>query len=192
MDEAARLLRRVTDSCPDQRGPRNGYLLLAEAHRGLGQTNEEHAVLSKLALVDADALDAYSRLMGLERERRDWRAVQRNAERFLAVNPLVPDRIATSPTPPKPSAKPETQSEPVRTFCCWSLPILPRSTSAWPAAPPGRRPSRAASCVAVAGGSPAFLDAHRLLLQMVDEHPASPQLPRRFQPDPPAPAAKGQ
>ena len=46
-------------------------------------------MLSDWAARDADALDAYSRLMELNAARADWGGVATNAERYLAVNPLV-------------------------------------------------------------------------------------------------------
>jgi tetratricopeptide (TPR) repeat protein len=88
-EQAKEILQRLVDSYPDQRGPESAYLLLAEAHRGLNESREERAVLTKLALVDADAVNAYSRLMELDRDREDWEGVQHNAQRYLAVNPLV-------------------------------------------------------------------------------------------------------
>jgi len=43
-----------------------------------------------LAGTDDTALDAYRRLMELDLAAGDWRAVAGNAERYLAVDPLVP------------------------------------------------------------------------------------------------------
>jgi tetratricopeptide (TPR) repeat protein len=60
------------------------------AHRGLDETEEERALLEQWAKRDSDALEAYHRLMELAEQDRDWDVVFRNAERFLAVNPLVP------------------------------------------------------------------------------------------------------
>ncbi len=74
---------------PGHTGADNAYELLAEAHRGLGETNAERAVLARWAGRDADALDAYSRLMELNAAIADWPTVATNAERYLAVNPLV-------------------------------------------------------------------------------------------------------
>ena len=65
------------------------YPVLARAHRELGETNEERAVLIKLTALEADATDAFSRLMDLDTQAADWPGVTENAERFLAVNPLV-------------------------------------------------------------------------------------------------------
>ncbi|MEY2410106.1 MAG: hypothetical protein QOF48_2776 [Verrucomicrobiota bacterium] len=74
---------------PGHTGPENAYELLAEAYRGLGETNAERSVLARWADRDADALEAYSRLMELGVPRADWGSVATNAERYLAVNPLI-------------------------------------------------------------------------------------------------------
>ena len=74
---------------PGHTGADNAFELLAQAHRRLGETNAERSVLSDWAARDADALDAYSRLMELNAARADWGGVATNAERYLAVNPLV-------------------------------------------------------------------------------------------------------
>ena len=64
--------------------------MLAAVHRNLNETAEERAALEKWAAQEADALDAYSRLMELAEAGKEWKAVTQNAERFLAVNPLLP------------------------------------------------------------------------------------------------------
>lgn len=74
-------------------GPHGGaggaYALLAEVHRRLGETETERAVLEEVARSSDDAVDAYLRLMELAAEAGQWEAVVQNAERMLAVNPLV-------------------------------------------------------------------------------------------------------
>ena len=47
-------------------------------------------MLEKLAAGNSEATDVYLRLMELGKERQDWQAVAVNANRMLAVNPLVP------------------------------------------------------------------------------------------------------
>ena len=88
--EAKELLERLVQLYPEDAGSGNPYLLLAQVHRSLGEAQEERVVLGKLARIAPDAIDAYSRLMELETARSDWDGVKRHAERFLAVNPLVP------------------------------------------------------------------------------------------------------
>jgi tetratricopeptide (TPR) repeat protein len=102
MDEARRLVAReqweaaksplktLIALCPDQSGPNNAYAMLASVHRGLNETEQERAALEKWADADADALDAYQRLMQLGESNKEWKVVAHNADRFLAVNPLLP------------------------------------------------------------------------------------------------------
>src|SRR5207247_1911850 len=89
-EEAKTPLKKLIDAYPGQTGADNAYSLLAEVHRGLHETNLEYEVLSKLSALSADATDAYLRLMELAAAKKDWPTVLQNAERFLAVNPLIP------------------------------------------------------------------------------------------------------
>jgi tetratricopeptide (TPR) repeat protein len=63
---------------------------MAAAYRGLNDLENEWAALEKLAGRAADATPAYLRLMEIGAEKGDWDAVLVNAQRMLAVNPLVP------------------------------------------------------------------------------------------------------
>lgn len=83
-------LQKLITHYPDQSGPSNAYALLAAVHRGLNETTAERAALEQWAAREADALEAYTRLMELAAAERDWPVVAENAERFLAVNPLLP------------------------------------------------------------------------------------------------------
>jgi tetratricopeptide (TPR) repeat protein len=87
--EAKAPLEKLIQFFPGNTGADNAYWLLAEAHRGLNETNEERLVLTTLANLEADDVDTYSRLMDLTAAAKDWGAVATNAERYLAVNPLV-------------------------------------------------------------------------------------------------------
>jgi tetratricopeptide (TPR) repeat protein len=83
-------LQTLTNLYPAQTGADSAYALLAAVHRELGETNEERQVLIQLAALDSDNTDAYARLMELDDAHGDWAGVAENAERFLAVNPLLP------------------------------------------------------------------------------------------------------
>lgn len=89
-EEAKAPLQTLIENYPDQTGSDSAYLLLAAAHRGLSETNLERQALSKAAVLDADAIDAFLRLMELASASGGWSEVAANAERYLAVNPLVP------------------------------------------------------------------------------------------------------
>ncbi len=88
--EAAKpILEKLVKLYPDNTGADSPYPLLARVLRAQGATNEESAVLSNFARRDASTPNTYARLMELGRTREDWKGVKLNAERYLAVNPLV-------------------------------------------------------------------------------------------------------
>ena len=87
--EAKPSLEKLIQLFPGHTGADNAYWLLGEAHRGLNETNDERVVLTTLANLEADDVGTFSRLMELNSATKDWAAVATNAERYLAVNPLV-------------------------------------------------------------------------------------------------------
>jgi tetratricopeptide (TPR) repeat protein len=97
--EALDPLQTLIREYPDQWGSDNVYALAATVHRGLGEPSAERAALARWAELDADALEAYQRLMTIDAEQADWESVVLNANRFLAVNPLISEpyqRLATA------------------------------------------------------------------------------------------------
>lgn len=88
--EAKAPLQKLIENYPTHTGADSALWLLAEVHRELKETPQERAVLTKVAALDADAVDAYLRLMELAAATKDWPVVAENARRYLAVNPLVP------------------------------------------------------------------------------------------------------
>lgn len=87
--EAIAPLEKLIELYPGHTSPGNAYEQLAQAQRGLNNTNAERATLSQLAQRSADAVDAYARLTELGTLAQDWPVVAKNAERSLAVNPLL-------------------------------------------------------------------------------------------------------
>jgi len=88
--DAKATLERLKNLYPEYVGPDNAYLLLAIVFRRLSDPAAERKVLEELAIRDGDAIPAFLRLMELDEAAGDWRGVAHNARRFLAVNPLVP------------------------------------------------------------------------------------------------------
>src|SRR5579883_1958272 len=82
-------LQKLIELYPTQTGPDSAYALLASAHRALGETNAERVVLETLARQDDEANAAYLRLAELCALTGDWSEVATNAERSLAVDPLI-------------------------------------------------------------------------------------------------------
>jgi tetratricopeptide (TPR) repeat protein len=88
-EEAIVALQKLVELYPEYVGPDSAYRLLATIYHENGETDRELEVLNNLAKFDADATAAYLRLMEISSARGDWAAVRQNAERMLAVNPLV-------------------------------------------------------------------------------------------------------
>jgi tetratricopeptide (TPR) repeat protein len=66
------------------------YVLLAGAHRELGETDAERTMLQKHVSLNADAIEPRMRLIELAVEAKDWKSVKSLADDVLAINPLVP------------------------------------------------------------------------------------------------------
>jgi tetratricopeptide (TPR) repeat protein len=89
-EQAKGPLRKLIELFPSHAEPGNAYLMLAQVHRALNETDLERRALSTLASLNGEAPDVYLRLMELAYAAGDWDEVALNAERFLAVNPLLP------------------------------------------------------------------------------------------------------
>jgi len=87
--EAKEPLQRLVELYPRQKGSDSIYRQLATSLKALGDEAGERAVLAKWAEVDDEAIEAYQRLMELAVSARDWPVALLNADRYLAVNPLV-------------------------------------------------------------------------------------------------------
>jgi tetratricopeptide (TPR) repeat protein len=74
---------------PGSTGPDSPYRRLAVAYRELKLADLERDLLTRYAVQDEVAPEAYLRLMELGSAAGDWRVVLTNAHRYLAVNPLV-------------------------------------------------------------------------------------------------------
>jgi tetratricopeptide (TPR) repeat protein len=87
--DAKEPLSKLIRLYPRYAGEDNAYRLLAGVHRNLGETEKEIRVLSDLAVLSSDAVDAYERLMELGVEQKDWQQVVTNADRYMAVYPML-------------------------------------------------------------------------------------------------------
>jgi tetratricopeptide (TPR) repeat protein len=88
-EQAKEPLQKLIALYPQYVDKGNAYQLLAEVHRNLGETVQEAQVLNALAILSGDTPDAYERLMEIGMEQKNWAQVAENAERYLAVNPLL-------------------------------------------------------------------------------------------------------
>jgi tetratricopeptide (TPR) repeat protein len=88
-EQAKAPLQKLISLYPQYVDKDNAYQLLAEAHRNLGETPQEVQVLSTLAGRSTDAAEAYSRLMEIGMEQKNWTQVVDSGERYLAVYPML-------------------------------------------------------------------------------------------------------
>ncbi len=87
--EAVPPLEKLIEQFPRQTEPGNAYQLLAQVRAAQKDREGELKILRRWAAIDANAPDAYLRLMELGSEDKDWLGVLENVQRFLAVNPLA-------------------------------------------------------------------------------------------------------
>jgi tetratricopeptide (TPR) repeat protein len=88
-ESAKEPLRKLIALYPEYVDEGNAYELLAQVHRGLGETDQEIQVLAELATRSADAAAAYERLTEIATERQDWPQVVENGNKYLAVYPML-------------------------------------------------------------------------------------------------------
>jgi tetratricopeptide (TPR) repeat protein len=178
--KAREAIAKLKAAYPDYLGEDNAYVLLAAVCRKTSDPLGERAALEALAAKDGNASEAYLRLMELEETSSDWKGLANDARRMLAVNPLVP-------TPHRELAKASEQlgqdAEALASYK--ALALLDESD-------PADTHYRLARLLARLGQpvearrevlksleeAPRFLEAHRLLLELVgpDKPPASPPL----------------
>ena len=189
-EEAKAPLRKLIELFPENAGANNPYALLARVHRELNETESEREALEKLAALDADATDAYLRLMELGESANDWPAVARNAERFVAVNPLVPQPYRFHARASEARQQHASAIESYRTLLLLD------------ARDPANVHFRLARLLHQTGDAsakrhvlqaleeaPRFRDAHRLLLELVDQPAEEPATPLPFAPEATEPVA---
>jgi len=88
-EQAKKPLKKLISMYPQYAGEDNAYRILAEAHRNLDETEQEREALGKLAGLSSDAVLAFDRLMQIDTERENWRQVVAAGEKYLAVYPLT-------------------------------------------------------------------------------------------------------
>lgn len=87
---ARAVLEHLTTAVPEYTGPDSAWRQLAAVCRALEDTAGERTAWAELAARDDEAVDAYLRLCELAAAAGDWETMRVNAERCLAVDPLVP------------------------------------------------------------------------------------------------------
>jgi tetratricopeptide (TPR) repeat protein len=186
-DEAKQTLHSVIDLYPGYIGSDSPYVLLAEIHAKLGETDLEGAVLEDFAARDADAGAVYLRLIELAEQQEDWDGLHRNAERLMAVNPLTPHPHQAIATVAEVNEQPEVAMQAYRSLLAME-PDDPAELHYRLAHNYQRldSPVDAKRHVLMAlENAPRFRDAQRLLLRLVE---TTPKGKNDTSEDPPSPA----
>ena len=87
--QARALLEKAVALAPETRGSDGPHAVLAGVYRKLGLAAEERRLLEQLADQSSDAIAAYRRLLEIAEEKQDRTLQAKNAERLLAVNPML-------------------------------------------------------------------------------------------------------
>ena len=82
-------LKKLISLYPNYTGDGNAYSLLAQIYRKIDDIEQERLILSKLATVSANAVEAYGRLMEIAMEQKDWAAIIENGNKYMAVYPML-------------------------------------------------------------------------------------------------------
>lgn len=86
---ARQVVETLRSLYPEYVGPENPYMLLAAISRKQSNTAAERKALEELVARDGSASPALLRLLDIEEAAHDWKSVVRDADRLLAVNPLI-------------------------------------------------------------------------------------------------------
>jgi tetratricopeptide (TPR) repeat protein len=166
--EAIEVANQLRELFADEAAKTDALRFLAAAHRGLSDTAAEQQVLEELAARDADASDAYLRLMQLTAEQEEWSAVAKNARRMLAVNPLVvaPHRYLAQAA--EKLGERDTAVRAYRALLAFETtdPVETRFRLAKLLDESGEREPAKRQVLMALEEAPRFLEAHRLLLKL--------------------------
>jgi tetratricopeptide (TPR) repeat protein len=166
--EALDVAKRLQELFPGDIGGGNAHAIMAAAYRALGENAEERQALEWIAEHDGDAIDSSLRLIELGEAAGDWKSVEVNARRMLAVNPLI---VAPHRAMAKASEKLENRGEAIRSY---------RALLKFDTTDPADNHFRLAALLFAEGQNdeakrqvlmsldeaPRYQDAHRLLLEL--------------------------
>ncbi len=89
-DEAAAALQKILDLHPHDDESDGALGLMALVRRGQNDAAAERSLLTTLTKIDSAVPEANARLIELATAAKDWATVAAQANRWLAVNPLIP------------------------------------------------------------------------------------------------------
>ncbi len=186
-EEAKVPLEKLIALYPQYAGDDNAYRLLAEAHRQLGEIDEEQQVLEKLAALSSEATYAYGRLMDVAEQKKDWQTVVDYGQRYTQVNPLPAKLYWQLGQAEEALGRNDEAVESYKRLLLLDPPDPVEVNYRLARLLRDSNPAEAKRHVLMAlAEAPRFRDAHRLLLEIVDGAPESSRPTSDDQGDPPA------
>ena len=177
-DDSLELAEQIAQSCsPTMSGAGNGYALLARAHRELDDAKAERKALEALGAAQRRCA---RRLRTAGRAGRTKRAigtaVALNAQRMLAVNPLTPaphrwlaqaaEKLGRRRRDCRVPGAAWSSTRPIPVDAHYRLAVLAARAA-------GDDDDARRHVLMALEDAPRFLDAHRLLLTLIDDLPAN-------------------
>ena len=170
-EEAVVALEKAAQLYPTYGEPGGPWILLAAAHRGLGDTKSERAMLERHLALDAEAVEARLRLLELTAGEKDWKAVREVAGQLLGINPLIPPPHRYLAEAAESLGERPLAIESQRTLLL--LDPLDRADHHYRLAKllaaENELPAARAEVVKALEEAPRFRDAHRLLLEITEK-----------------------
>ena len=151
-------------------GPENAYMLLATLARKESDPAGERRALEDLVARDGSESPAYLRLLELEESARDWKALARDADRMLAIHPLIPAPHRALALASEELGHIDAAIDAFRAVAVLddSDPAGLHYRMAGLLARRGRRDEARREALKSLEEAPRFLDAHKLLLELVE------------------------
>jgi len=168
---AAESAAKLKELYPEYLGSDNAYEMLSAAYRMTAEPAKERAVLEEWAVRESAAGPAYTRLAELAEKEGDWRNAAKNAKRQLAVNPLIPGpyRVLARASEELGDRQDSIAAyrallrlgEPDEANIHYRLAILLKKT--------GERDAAKRELLRSLEIAPRFLEAHQLLLELIEK-----------------------
>ncbi|MDA0807866.1 MAG: peptidase MA family metallohydrolase [Planctomycetota bacterium] len=173
-DDAESTLRQLIEIYPTYIGGDNAYERLASVYQKLDRPTDERKTLEQFASISADAVPANLRLIELQTEASDWAALDQTTARLFAIDPLLEQPHSTR------AIVAEKRNQPAVAARAFERLLLLEPDDpadihyrfAKSLAAQGQYTEAKRQTLMALEEAPRFRDAHRLLLELVQQETA--------------------
>lgn len=173
-DDAESTLRQLIEIYPTYIGGDNAYERLASVYQKLDRPTDERKTLEQFASISADAVPANLRLVELQTEASDWAALDQTTARLFAIDPLLEQPHSTR------AIVAEKRNQPAVAARAFERLLLLEPDDpadihyrfAKSLAAQGQYTEAKRQTLMALEEAPRFRDAHRLLLELVQQETA--------------------